>query len=80
MDIKQEQLNSWTDNGFFNPQKLDYHDVDSKTMKDAAVKCLEHIAAVSNRNLMRNADGLLCRKDVDVNVEWVGGGNRATPS
>ena len=29
---------------------------------------------------MRNADGLLCRKDVDVNVEWVGGGNRATSS
>ena len=47
LDIKQEQLNAWADNVAFNPQNLDYHDANSKVMKDAVVKCLEHIAAVS---------------------------------
>ena len=53
----------------FDPQKLDYEDIDSKVIRDAVFKCLEHITAVSNSNLMRNADGLLCCKDVDVEVE-----------
>ena len=47
-------------------------------MAFAVVKCLKHIAVVSNSILLRNADGLLCRKNTDVNVEWVRGKNRAT--
>ena len=47
LDIKQEQLSVWGGNVMFNPQKLDYQEVDSKVMRDAVVKCLEHIAAVS---------------------------------
>ena len=80
LDIKQEQLNAWAGNVVFNLQKLDYHDVDLKVMRDTVVKCLEHIAAVSNSNLIRNADGLFCRKDVNLEVEWVGGSNRTTSS
>ena len=78
LDIKPEQVNFWADNVIFNPQKLDFFDVDKKVMAFAVVKCLKHIAVVSNSNLLRNADGLLCRKNTDVNVEWVRGKNRAT--
>ena len=70
LDIKQEQLNAWAGNVMFNPQKLDYEDIDSNVMRDAVVKCLEHIAAVSNSKLMRNGSV----------VEWVGGSNRSTRS
>ena len=37
------------------------------------LSCLKHIAAVSNRNLVQIADGLLCRRKEDVAVDWVGG-------
>ena len=59
LDIKQEQLNAWTDNVAFKANKLNYHGFDTKAMSNAVVKCLKHIAAVSNSNLMRNSDGLL---------------------
>ena len=78
LDIKQKQ--EMSGNVMFNPQKLDYHEVESKVMRDAFVKCLKHVAVVSNSKLMGNADGLLCRKDVDVDEEWIGGSNRTTPS
>ena len=80
LNIKQEQLNTSADNVVFKPNKLDYHDVDTKAMSDAVVKCLKHIAAVLNSNLMRNADSLLCRKDVNVDVKWISGVNRSTPT
>ena len=38
-------------------------------MKGAVVKALEHIASVSNSNLVRNADRLLCRKNTTAEVE-----------
>ena len=53
LDSKQEQLYSWAGNSTFNPQRLDFFDVDKKVMSDAVVKCLKHIAAVSNSNLLR---------------------------
>ena len=49
-------------------------------MTEAVVKCLKHIAAISNSNFLRNADGLLCKKKTGVNVEWAGGTNRSTPT
>ena len=48
-------------------------------LPDAAVNFLRHIASVSNSNLIRNAEGLLCRKDIEPDVEWVGGVTRTTP-
>ena len=48
-------------------------------MKKAVVKALEHIASVSNTNLVRNADRLLCRKNSDSEVEWVDGVKRMIP-
>ena len=79
LDIKQEQLNAWANNIAFKPNKLDFHDVNSKIMTEAVVKSLRHIVAVSNSNLVRNADGLICRKDIDDGIEWVGGLTRTTP-
>ena len=69
LDIKQEQLNCWADNVKFDPQKLDFFDVDRNMMTEVVVKCLKHVAPLSNSNLLRNADGLLCKKKADVNVE-----------
>ena len=79
LDVKQEQLNAWADNVLFKPNKLGFHGVDTKIMSDAVVKSLRRIAAVSNSNLIRNADSLLCQKDIGDDVEWVGGVTRATP-
>ena len=45
-------------------------------MKKAVVKALKHIASVSNSNLVRNADGLLCRKSSETKVEWLNGVKR----
>ena len=60
-DTKQVQLDAWS-NPKFNPMKLVLFDVDKKPMTEAVLKCLKHIAAVSNSNLLRNAEGFLCRK------------------
>ena len=79
LDVKQEQLNAYADNVLFKPNKLGFHGVDTKIMSDAVVKSLRRIAAVSNSNLIRNADSLLCQKDIGDDVEWVGGVTRATP-
>ena len=42
------------------------------TMNDAVIKCLKNMNDVSNSNIVRNADGLLSRKEFDVPVAWVG--------
>ena len=55
------------------------HDLETPKIKQTAVKALEHIAGVSNTNLVRNADGLLCRKRSDSEVEWVDGVKRMIP-
>ena len=39
-------------------------------LTEAVLKCLRHIAALSNSNIVRNADGLLCRKKEEVPVGW----------
>ena len=49
-------------------------------MTEAVVKCLKHAAALSNSNLLRNTDSLLCKKKTDVNIEWVGASNRTAPT
>ena len=42
-------------------------------MKQTIVKALEHIAGVSNTNLVRNAARLLCRKGSSSEAEWADG-------
>ena len=41
-------------------------------MNRAVVKMLKKIVNMSNGNLLKNADGLLSKKGVDVSVEWIG--------
>ena len=74
-------LNVWTDISVFDPLKLDLFGHEKKTMSDTVYKCLEHINNISNSNLIRNADGLVSRRKVDVPVDWVGGNKvRSTPA
>ena len=81
IDIKQNQLNVWTDNSVFDPSKLDLFGHVKKTMSDAVYKCLEHMNKISNSNLIRNVDSLLSRRKVDVPVDWVGEDKaRSTPA
>ena len=48
-------------------------DLETSKMKQTVVKALEHIAGVSNTDLVRNADGLLCRKSSSSEVDWADG-------
>ena len=41
-------------------------------MTDAVVKCLNYMNDISNSNIVRNADGLLSRREVEVPVDWIG--------
>ena len=72
IDIKQNQLNVWAQNGVFNPAKLDLYGESKIVMAEAVLSCLMHMCNISNSNLVRNADGLLCRRKEDVSVGWIG--------
>lgn len=56
----------------FDPSKLDLYGPDKKLMRNAVEECLRHISDVSNSDIVRSADGLLSRREVDVPVDWVG--------
>ena len=65
VEITQSHLNNWADTTF-DPTNLDLFGREKNTMIDAVVKCLKHLNDVSNSNIVRNADGLLARKEVEV--------------
>ena len=48
--------------------KLDTYDLEKNAMNDAVIKCLKHMNDISNSNIVRNADGLFSRKEVDAPV------------
>ena len=60
------------ENVSFNPSKLDFACPEKEVMSRAVVKMLKKIVDMSNANLLKNADGLLSKKSVDVSVEWIG--------
>ena len=70
-DINQQRLDIWAGNTPVRPEKLDFAELKSEKMKAAVVKALERITGVSKSNLVRNADGLLCRKKSTAEVKWV---------
>ena len=41
---------------------------------------MSHINEISNSNLVRNADGLLWRREVEVPIEWVGEDKMRVPT
>ena len=71
----EKQLGNWCGVGQnFAPNKLDLKSVDSDKMRKGIINALKHIVSVSNSNLLRNADGFLCREGVsDRSVEWLHG-------
>ena len=71
IDITQEQLDNWSGSKF-DPPKLDLFCLEKNTMSDAVAKCLKDINNVSNSNIVRNANGLLSRNEVEVPVDWIG--------
>ena len=71
VDITQSQLNGWAGTNF-DLSKLDFFDLEKNTMADAVVKCLKHMNKIPNSNLVRNADGLLSRREVEVPIDRVG--------
>ena len=48
-------------------------------MTGAIVKMFKKIIDMSNANLIKNTNGLLSKKNVDVNVEWVGKSKKRLP-
>ena len=48
-------------------------------MTVAVVKMFKKIIDMSNVNLIKNADDLLSKKNVDVNVEWAGKSKKRLP-
>ena len=78
-DINQQQLDIWAGNTPLRPEKLDFAELKSEKMKAAVVKALERITGVSNSNLVKNADRLLCRKKSTAEVKWVADVKRGIP-
>ena len=80
IDVSQEKLNNWA-GVEFNPSKFDLFGSDKALMSAAVVKCLRHINNISNSNVVRNADGLLSRREVEVPVDLIGKSKkRITPN
>lgn len=80
IDIKQSQFNVWADNSSFSPSHLDISGLDKSVATKTMVKFLDHIVKVSNYNLVRKADELPFKREVDVPIEWIGkSSNRVSP-
>ena len=78
LDVTKKQLDIWA-GGDFDPSKREHHHLETEKIKKAVVKAIEHIASASNSNLVRNADGILCRKSSEIEVEWLNGVKRNIP-
>ena len=49
-------------------------------MRSVVINALKEIASVSNSNLKRNADTLMCKQNIsDESVEWLNGVSRSIP-
>ena len=45
-------------------------------MRKAVLKVLKHVVHFSNANIIKNADGLMTKKPINQDVEWVWDGKR----
>ena len=71
IEITQSQLNNWVGTKF-DPFKLDLFTLEKNSMTDAVVKRLKHTNDISNSNIVRDGNGLLSKKEVEVPVDWIG--------
>ena len=56
----------------FESSKLDYENPGKEKMRQAVLKVLKKVVDLSNANIIKNADGLLSKRSVEQDVEWVG--------
>ena len=56
----------------FHPSKLDINSPEKEVMTQAAARMLQKLIDLSNLNLIKNAEGLLSRILLNVDVKWVG--------
>ena len=67
IEFSQEQLDNWPGTKF-DPSKLDLLGLEKNTISDAIIKSLKHVNNISNSNIVRNVNGVLSRREVDVPV------------
>ena len=67
------------DNVHFDPSKLDYECPEKKKITQAVVKMLKKIIDISNANLVKNVDGLLSKRNINEEFEWVGMDKKRLP-
>ena len=48
-------------------------------MTQALVKMLKKVVDLSNANIVKNADGLLAKRTVEQEVEWIGKDKKRLP-
>ena len=48
-------------------------------MGEAILKMLKKVIELSNANLVKNADGLIAKKSVQQDVEWIGADKKKLP-
>ena len=78
LDVGKKQLDTYCGIGeTFDPSKRESK---SARMRSAVIDALKEIASVSNSNLKRNADALMCKENIsDASVEWLNGVKRSIP-
>ena len=78
IDIQEKRFEV-EDNVHFDPSKLDYECPEKKKITQAVVKMLKKIIDISNANLVKNVDGLLSKRNINEEFEWVGMDKKRLP-
>ena len=63
----------------FDQSKLDFECEEKQKISRTVVKMLKQVIDISNANLVKNSDGLLSKKNVDFDVEWIGKDRKRLP-
>ena len=53
--------------------------IQTEKMGEAILKMLKKVTELSNANLVKNADGLIAKKSVQQDVEWIGADKKKLP-
>ena len=77
IDISEETFE--VDGVRFDPSKLDYDNPDKEKMAQAVMKVLKKVVDLSNLNVIKNANGLLAKRTVEHEVEWIGKDKKRLP-